>query len=534
MSVGMMSSLLTPNQPNGSLLTSSSPANTTFHSTFPLPHVPDGTFAPANEMPITSFPTFMTGAYSQETKQINLLQERTKLLEGEVVKLTVENSTLRTAFQCLAGAVGLRDMDPCKVDNTSFPPVALLKLKEEPAPPTPNEYPSIRFWDREDWDKYLESPEGQTSKRGTMGYLEDKDGNPPSCKTAKAIRKVLRGGWVELVNRELAPPSWGRLSASARQFVHGLMENAYPDFKFANNGWKLDYLASTTYPAWRKGSLDDNGKWKQKKGKGPKMEDDDDDDDSTNEVGMKRKGLGFKSEEPGSAKRFRGKYEEENDSTPPTSMASLSPPLSDTSVSSSEPSVESRPLGTSDGNEAPSYDTLCADAEKDSMHCGPNTVTKAISIDPLAALALAASKARDTPTLSLLDTSQEPPLGSGANETQSSTRPILELEHAIVPAATSLPSIPGMLDITTTPAPVSKSTKGNGKAKMRPGPTKNGRNLCAHRWRKQVQSSGSTEEFQQYYNGLTAEQRKAYDDDATALVASNNWDAKSICNGTLH
>lgn len=157
-----------------------------------------------------------------------------------------------------------------------------------------------------------------------------------------------------------------------------------------------------------------------------------------------------------------------------------------------------------------------------------------ILIQSSAALALAASKARDTPTLSLLDTSQEPPLGSGANETQSSTRPILELEHAIVPAATSLPSIPGMLDITTTPAPVSKSTKGNGKAKMRPGPTKNGRNLCAHRWRKQVQSSGSTEEFQQYYNGLTAEQRKAYDDDATALVASNNWDAKSICNGTLH
>ncbi|KIK15824.1 hypothetical protein PISMIDRAFT_114541 [Pisolithus microcarpus 441] len=173
----------------------------------------------------------------------------------------------------------------------------------------PNKYPSIHFWDCEDWDKYLESPEGQTSKQGTMGCLEDKDSNPPSCKTAKVIHKVLCSGWVELVNQELVPLSWGRLSASAWQFVHGLTENAYPDFKFANNRWKLDYLASTTYPAWQKGSLDNNGKWKQKKGKVPKNEDNND-DDSTEEVGIKWKGLGFKSEElgPGPVKQFRGMW----------------------------------------------------------------------------------------------------------------------------------------------------------------------------------------------------------------------------------
>ncbi|KAI6100805.1 hypothetical protein EV401DRAFT_1894452 [Pisolithus croceorrhizus] len=85
-----------------------------------------------------------------------------------------------------------------------------------------------------------------------MGYLEDKDGNPPSYKTAKAIYKVIHGGWVEHTNQELAPPSWGRLSASAQQLIHGLMENAYPDFKFANNGWKLNFL---------EGSAGSNGPW---------------------------------------------------------------------------------------------------------------------------------------------------------------------------------------------------------------------------------------------------------------------------------
>ncbi|KAI6011871.1 hypothetical protein PISMIDRAFT_106121, partial [Pisolithus microcarpus 441] len=160
-----------------------------------------------------------------------------------------------------------------------------------------------------DWDKYLESPEGQMSKQGTMSYLEDKDSNPPSCETAKVIQKLLCGGWVELVHWELTPPSWGRLSATSHQFIHELMESTYPHFKFTNNGWKLDYLASNTYPAWQKGKLDDNSRWKQKKGKGLKVEEDDDNDDednSSDEISMKCKVLALKLEESGPGKWFKG------------------------------------------------------------------------------------------------------------------------------------------------------------------------------------------------------------------------------------
>ncbi|KAI6004749.1 hypothetical protein EDD15DRAFT_2359531 [Pisolithus albus] len=508
MSVGMMSSLLTSNESNGSLLTSPSPTSATFQSSFPLPNAPDLNFSQGNEMAMTTFPTFMNGAYSHESKQLSLLQERAKLLEGQVMKLTVENNTLRMAFQWLAGAVGLRDVDPCQVDSTTFPAVsASLKSKVDLARPTPADYPSIRFWDREDWDKYLESPEGQTSKRGTMGYLEDKDGNPPSRETAKAIRKLLRGGWVELVHKELAPPSWGRLAAGARQFIHGLMESTYPHFKFANNGWKLDYLASNTYPAWRKGKLDDNGKWKQKKGKGCKVEDDDDndddDDDSSDEVGMKRKALALKLEESGPGKRFKGKHGDDDDQTPSSSGASLSPPASDTSTSSLEPSTEGECAG-------------------------------GVSIDPLAALAIAAGKVRDIPELPPLDTSQGLPSGSTcSNNVPSNAKPILELEDAVLPAATpTLSTVPTMVDNAPV-ASVVKPAKGGGKAKMRPGPAKNGRNLCAHCWRKQVQSSGSTEEFQRYYTGLTSAQRQAYDDEAAVLDSAPKQRKYDILQGFI-
>ena len=80
-------------------------------------------------------------------------------------------------------------------------------------------------------------------------------------------------------------------------------------FKLANNGWKLDHLAATSYPAWRKRKLDENGWWKEN-GKGIKVEDDDDDDDDdddSDEVGAKRaRALACKSETP--EKKFKGAH----------------------------------------------------------------------------------------------------------------------------------------------------------------------------------------------------------------------------------
>ena len=76
-------------------------------------------------------------------------------------------------------------------------------------------------------------------------------------------------------------------------------------FKLANNGWKLNHLTSTTYPAWWKRKLDENSRWKEK-GKGIKVEDNDDDDDNnSDEVSMKcGRALACKSEIP--EKKFKG------------------------------------------------------------------------------------------------------------------------------------------------------------------------------------------------------------------------------------
>ncbi|KAI6096256.1 hypothetical protein EV401DRAFT_1895813 [Pisolithus croceorrhizus] len=356
------------------------------------------------------------------------------------MKLVLENTTLRTTFQYLAGAIGLHDVDPCQVDGTSFLQASTsLKLKVEPAPMTPNDYPL--------------SPKGQTSKQGTMGFLEDKDSKPPSCETVKAICRLLHGGWVELVHQELAPPS------------------AYPNFKLANNGWKLDYLASITYPAWWKGTLDDNSKWKQKKGKWPKIEDEDE-NDSTDEVGMKWKGVAFKSE-GGPWKHFKGEHKEEDD--PPSDKSTTSFEASTTLLSAL---MCTSPTNTDHNVEAPpSLSSPLCDQVEESIQCDLDTDPNAVSINQL------------TET------------DAGSDKMASKARPILELEDAILPIATSaLSAVPPVVD-NSMAVSVNKTMKGSGKL-----------------------------DFQ----AMNAQPLQAYDKEAAVLATSNTWDAKSICNSTLH
>ncbi|KAI5993208.1 hypothetical protein EDD15DRAFT_2196650 [Pisolithus albus] len=73
------------------------------------------------------------------------------------------------------------------------------------------------------------------------------------------------------------------------------------------------------------------------------------------------------------------------------------------------------------------------------------------------------------------------------------------------------------------------------KTKFQPSGTKNGRNLCALRWLKQVDANGDKDDFRAYYDKtLTKTQREAYDVEAKQLVATNGWTKAAIKCGTLY
>ncbi|KAG1884128.1 hypothetical protein F4604DRAFT_1919971 [Suillus subluteus] len=161
----------------------------------------------------------------------------------------------RAAYQYLASTVHLPLSDPLQFDPASIPTPASNTQR-----PKPETHPNVRFWNKADYFDWLESAEANNAVgRGKLAFLEDKNGDPISETTIDAIRKALRAAWSELLSCKLAPLTWGKLTASGGQLMNTLMENAYPLFKLANNGWKLDHLATTSYSSWRRHHMDEYG-----------------------------------------------------------------------------------------------------------------------------------------------------------------------------------------------------------------------------------------------------------------------------------
>ncbi|KAG1781320.1 hypothetical protein EV702DRAFT_1042437 [Suillus placidus] len=217
----------------------------------PLP--PDGDlFTDSSRTPQ---PHFQQGAYMHEIQQFQALREKYRALELQIAKLTAERDTILAAYQYLARAVRLPLNDPLQFDPASISTPASTTQR-----PKPDTHPNIRFWNKADYVEWLESAEADNAVgRGKLAFLEDENGDPISETTIDAIQKALRAAWSELLSRKLAPLTWGKLTASGGQLVNTLMENAFPLFKFANNGWKLNYLATMSYLSWRRHHMDDYG-----------------------------------------------------------------------------------------------------------------------------------------------------------------------------------------------------------------------------------------------------------------------------------
>lgn len=441
-------------------------------------------------------------------------------------------------FQQLTSAIRLPQTDLGLELDSVIPPVQSVTKR-----PTRLTHPYVQFWTNEDFVAWLDSPDGHRANRGKVPYLEDENGDPLTDTMIKAIRKLLRGAWAELIRRKLAPKTWGKASATARQVVHTLLENTYPLFKFADDGWKLDYLISTSYSAWRRNHVDDHGNWKKKN-----IDDDDEDEEeessrcSSNAKGKKRKQLknSCKSDIP--EKKIKV------DPIPISVLLSPSPSL--TPFQAPSPNLPLAPLSPTmlplqslDLLDTPSPKLPDTAASPKSLQILPTTAEKQSIPPPVPSTTVTVPTEKEN--------IPPPPVAAPSIALQpiikiNMTNPLSILALAAV--GTMIPPLPPSIDPPPSlSASGSTSIKGPGKAgdaangrgskiskgKMHPSQTKNGCNLCAHRWLKQVESNKTTEEFCVYYGDLSADQRKEYDNEAAELVANNAWD-KTVYNGTLH
>lgn len=99
---------------------------------------------------------------------------------------------------------------------------------------------------------------------GKTLFLEGENGEQLNLKTISLIRDSMRLAWNNLAAQKCTPFTWRHTTASVHNFFHSYMEDKWPILRLCNNGWKLDKLASVTYPGYKWLYLNDKGHLKVK------------------------------------------------------------------------------------------------------------------------------------------------------------------------------------------------------------------------------------------------------------------------------
>ncbi|KAF8423006.1 hypothetical protein L210DRAFT_3653962 [Boletus edulis BED1] len=493
------------------------------------------------------------GAYMQQ--EYAILKERYQMLERQLLKTATERDTIKALFDQLFTRI-----------NTDQAPSSPIKTRAQ--------YPDVRFWSQEDYATWTTTAEASINERWKLAYLEDESGVMISAQTLKALRKKLKSTWKDLAMKENAPKRWGQASASAKEYVHGVIYKSFNFMALAANDWKIEELCSLDYPGWVRNNTDSTGNWVD-----VKLIKTENDSAATAQaerptVGSSRTGKqkGKHSELDTPGQHMEKKIKVNSDSDTGSTSMSPAPGSSETDIDpfGGGVSVSPPPAFKIPGPLAVPTRLLDSDSPTpvSKVPTGP-APTRSLEFPPPPSSKIPAGP---VPTPSLESTPPGPvecsnersDLNGTTQVTTVTSEDVGELkaaeetidkglggdvakEASVEDASSSISINPlSMLRKTTLkitipripipPIPTAESSKspealgvnGNGKTgsaeektkgrKMRVAKNQTAYNLCARRWLRQANENGTTEEYRNYwFKVLSANQRDAYKTECAEL-----------------
>ncbi|KAG0694982.1 hypothetical protein DFH29DRAFT_880325 [Suillus ampliporus] len=422
-----------------------------------------------------------------------LIQEQ---LEAAELQFFFTKNHYRQSFQDLLKVLKL----PSNTDPFNFS-LNSIKACDEPQP-NATSHPNICFWHRVDYDSWLDSPAAKQAQCGTVPFLKDKSGQP------------ITATWAELVVRDIAPSTWARLCSMGNLVFRQIMERDFPIFQLNSDGWKLKRLCTNDYPNWHKNQLDFDGmhwRWKTSDKKAAKQETLSEDD------------MDILPEKKPVFEHKGKKHAHLPDSTSLIKHMKDAPMDSTISSFSSNDKTQVLPLILSLSPWQPDSSLLHGVYLPQPPSHRDNKENMPVFLrNPLANMF---TMKAPPPLLNNLNS----PLHPCANpSTSASTSTAMTIMSAVLTSSTATPTP------TTSSGTSASASKGS---KICPGPKKNGRNLCALRWLKQLNTKGTTKEFDSYWCARLAAQKDKYQAEAERLESAGQWQKvldALIANGILH
>ena len=126
-------------------------------------------------------------------------------------------------------------------------------------------YPGVQYWRKSEWSgrKTITSTTVVNISVGIKGkkrraagvnvnnlFVEDENGVPVDGYRITAISNRLREIWRECHDKGIAPQTWGKGTATFKDFVRIQIYTHAAELRFCEDHWKLDMIATTNYPGW--------------------------------------------------------------------------------------------------------------------------------------------------------------------------------------------------------------------------------------------------------------------------------------------
>jgi hypothetical protein len=142
----------------------------------------------------------------------------------------------------------------------------VLATSVQQLPETKSDYPLIKFWHKRDWTVHQKAKKEVNDlnrvppKRGNvraakgenvmMLYVEDSNGTPINGNRAAEICKLSRALFAQFSESGVAPKTWSKASITTIDFYKQEMRNRFPELRLCESNWKIDQIATDTYPSW--------------------------------------------------------------------------------------------------------------------------------------------------------------------------------------------------------------------------------------------------------------------------------------------
>ncbi|KAG1815977.1 uncharacterized protein BJ212DRAFT_1299833 [Suillus subaureus] len=339
------------------------------------------------------------------------------------------------------------------------------------------------------YETWKKSPDAQYTEHGTFPFLENANGEPVEKSEVTCITKSLRSCWAALKQENRAPDTWGKAGNKILDEVAEEMARLHPILALCENGWKVHAIATERYPSWTATHLD-----KKKR----KVHNTGFDDRDTS----KRRKVSGSVEPESDASKSRITGDKSISTLPECEVKQDTPPkdVSTTSVLNFQKSdidtsgqeQHNSPEASSHANTADTTPQDCFDYSNDTVD-----TSTCITEDTEMPVEVTVAAIASFPVI-------KNPLAKLAGRKRESTVPDPVVTPSNVPTPLSTPTLPS----NDMPAPPASATVESANVKkFRPGTSKNGRSLCAHRWLKQVAPNGSSANFRIYWSGLTKEKQ---------------------------